>query len=229
MKLPHQKQQSECEDTSSSPQDEMLFLTLASLILCLATSSTAFPSLPKRAANDTTAVTATAANMTNNCGAATILSIGIAMNIVDQRNEQLALAQVKSVLSTTPVDMAAFAAAKTNLLTFVNNGITIRQMNQAIMPAGNAATDGLITVSKAQLAELNLAQGLTGNPAVDLQAVATMETDFAGGIVQNMMNQQAATAGCPMSAMMASSSTAAGAGTSMPATGATKVVTGSTL
>lgn len=72
-------------------------------------------------------------------------------------------------------------------------------------------------VSKAQLAELDLAQGLTGNPAVDLKAVATMETDFAGGIVQNMKNQQAvsstpyltkiqfanaskATQGCPQAA-----------------------------
>jgi len=41
----------------------------------------------------------------------------------------------------------------------------------------------------AQLAELDLAQGLTGNPAVDLKAVATMETDFAGGIKKNMENQ----------------------------------------
>lgn len=48
----------------------------------------------------------------------------------------------------------------------------------------------------AQLAELDLAQGLTGNPAVDLAAVATMETDFAGGIVQNMKNQQAVSACC---------------------------------
>lgn len=43
----------------------------------------------------------------------------------------------------------------------------------------------------AQLAELDLAQGLTGNPAVDLKAVETMEKDFAGGIVQNMKNQAA--------------------------------------
>jgi len=139
--------------------------------------------------------------MTANCAAATILAIGIAMNIVDQRNEQNALAQVKTVLSASPVDMTAFAAAKSNLLTFVNNGITIRQMNQAISPVGNGATAGLQTVSQAQLAELDLAQGLTGNPSVDLTAVATMEKDFAGGIVQNMKNQAAATAGCPPAAI----------------------------
>jgi len=177
----------------------MLFPTFASLALGLATLSNALPSLlhelHNRAASNGTAAATT--NNTMNCAAATILSIGIAMNIVDQRNEQLALAQVKSVLSQNPVDMTAFAAAKTNLLIFVNNGITIRQMNQAISPVGNPATAGLQTVSMAQLAELDLAQGLTGNPAVDLKAVATMETDFAGGIVQNMKNQRAATSGCP--------------------------------
>lgn len=105
--------------------------------------------------------------------------------------------------------MAAFGTAKSGLLTFVNMGITIREMNQAIMPVGNPATAGLQTVSiheqlhdaqcwlhilqvsMAQIAELDLAQGLTGNPAVDLKAVETMEKDFAGGIVQNMKNQAA--------------------------------------
>lgn len=43
----------------------------------------------------------------------------------------------------------------------------------------------------AQLTELSLAQGLTGNPAVDMMAVTAMEMDFAGGIVQNMKNQAA--------------------------------------
>lgn len=132
----------------------MHYPILASIALCLATVSSAnvLPSLFERqsAANTTapapSSILTTPANMTNNCGAAIILSIGIAMNIVDQRNEQMALAQVKSVLSQNPVDMAAFAAAKTNLLTFVNNGITIRQMNQAISPAGNAATEGLAIV-----------------------------------------------------------------------------------
>lgn len=121
------------------------------MVLGLATVSNALPSLlheipSKAAANGTAAAPAPATNTTMNCAAATILSIGIAMNIVDQRNEQLALAQVKSVLSSTPVDMKAFALAKTNLLTFVNNGITIRQMNQAISPVGNPATAGLQTV-----------------------------------------------------------------------------------
>lgn len=87
-----------------------------------------------------------ATNTTMNCAAATILAIGIAQNIVDQRNEQAALAQVKTVLQKQPVDMTAFQAAKSNLLVFVNDGITIRQSNQAIAPVGNPATAGLQTV-----------------------------------------------------------------------------------
>jgi len=194
----------------------MQFPVLACVALSLATVSSALPSLlnTRQSPNGTAMAPA---NATMNCAAATILSIGIAMNIVDQRNEQMALAQVKSVLSTTPVDMTAFAAAKSNLLTFVNNGITIRQMNQAIMPVGNPATAGLQTVSMAQLAELDLAQGLTGNPAVDLKAVATMETDFAGGIKKNMENQIAATSGCAPAAGAAPASGAAPAAGAAPA------------
>lgn len=128
----------------------MQFPTLMTMAIGLATVSSALPSLlnelPTRAsaAGNGTAMAAT--NVTQGCAAATILAIGIAMNIVDQRNEQTALAQVKSTLQKTPVDPTAFQAAKTNLLTFVNNGITIRQMNQAIMPVGSPATPGLQTV-----------------------------------------------------------------------------------
>lgn len=122
----------------------MQFAAWASMALSLATISKAFPTilteLPTRAAPGNATMSQ------KDCAAATILAIGIAMNIVDQKNEQAALAQVKTSLSTTPVDMAAFGTAKTNLLTFVNNGITIRQMNQAIMPVNSPATAGLATV-----------------------------------------------------------------------------------
>ena len=57
-----------------------------------------------------------------NCAAALILAQGISENIEDQKNEKAALAQVSQVLQKTPVDANAFAAAKANLLTFVNNG-----------------------------------------------------------------------------------------------------------
>lgn len=82
-----------------------------------------------------------------NCAAAQILAQGIAENIEDQKNEQKALAQVVQVLQQVPVDANAFAAAKANLLTFVNNGIAIRQANQAIAPLGNKAEGGLAIVS----------------------------------------------------------------------------------
>ena len=82
-----------------------------------------------------------------NCAGAAILAQGIALNIADQKQEQAALAQVNTVLQTNPVDMAQFATAKSNLLTFVNNGIAIRQANQIITPPGSKATMGIAVVS----------------------------------------------------------------------------------
>lgn len=82
-----------------------------------------------------------------NCAAALILAQGISENIEDQKGEQAALAQVVDVLNKDPVDANAFATAKATLLTFVNNGIAIRQANQLITPLGNKATEGLAIVS----------------------------------------------------------------------------------
>lgn len=134
------------------------------------------------------------------------------MNIADQKNEQAALAKVKSALAATPVNTAEFETAKTNLLSFVNKGISVRQMNQQITPAGNAAADGLAIVStcwkenkepedellilllkvaKAQATELELSQNLIGDPTKDNPSVASLEKDFAGGIEQNLKNQAA--------------------------------------
>lgn len=81
------------------------------------------------------------------CAAALVLAQGIKENIEDQKNEKAALAQVDQVLQQTPVDANAFATAKANLLTFVNNGIAIREANQLITPLGNKATEGLAIVS----------------------------------------------------------------------------------
>ncbi|ORY64819.1 uncharacterized protein BCR38DRAFT_342033 [Pseudomassariella vexata] len=122
------------------------------------------------------------------CEAALILANGININIMDQKQEQQALAAVDTALKQTPVDMNQFNAAKATLLTFVNNGIAIREMNQQITPLGNAATGGLAKVANAQLEELGLTMSLTGNPQQDAPTVATLQKDFAGGVMQNMQN-----------------------------------------
>lgn len=46
-------------------------------------------------------------------------------------------------------------------------------------------------VANAQAGELKLAQGLTGNPSTDNANLATLQTDFAGGIKQNQANAAA--------------------------------------
>ncbi|KAK8028706.1 hypothetical protein PG991_005762 [Apiospora marii] len=122
------------------------------------------------------------------CEQALILANGININIEDQKQEQASVVKLQAILSKNPVDAGAFAAAKNDLLTFVNNGIQIRQMNQAITPKGNKATAGLAKVANAQLDELNLAMSLSGNPAQDNKTLQTLAGDFAGGIMVNMQN-----------------------------------------
>lgn len=116
------------------------------------------------------------------------LASGISANIDDQRNEQAAVTAVGDTLNENPMDPVAFAAAKASLLDFVNKGITIRENNQKIAPAGNPAIPGLATVAMAQVEEFNLTNSLTGVAATDNKTVATLKTDFAGGIMQNMKN-----------------------------------------
>lgn len=81
------------------------------------------------------------------CEQALILANGININIEDQKQEQASVVKLQAILSKNPVDAGAFAAAKNDLLAFMNNGIQIRQMNQAITPRGNKATAGLAKVS----------------------------------------------------------------------------------
>lgn len=151
------------------------------------------------------------------CIAAQALADGIQSNIDLQTGEQASVEKVKAAVSQDPVDMAAFTAAKSQLLDFVNAGISARENNQAIAPEGNAAIDGLgivgVTrlsigrfsashaltiwtlltdhashqVQNAQSEELNLVQSLVG-AASDLDIVSQLETDFAGGIKQNQQN-----------------------------------------
>ncbi|KAK7981979.1 hypothetical protein PG996_009667 [Apiospora saccharicola] len=122
------------------------------------------------------------------CEQALILANGININIEDQKQEQASVVKLQAILGKNPVDMNAFAAAKSDLLAFVNNGIQIRQMNQAITPKGNKATAGLAKVANAQLDELNLAMSLTGKPDQDNKVLQTLAGDFAGGIMVNMQN-----------------------------------------
>ncbi|PQE23368.1 ATP binding protein [Rutstroemia sp. NJR-2017a WRK4] len=125
------------------------------------------------------------------------LASGISANIADQRNEQAAVTSIGNILAAPPVDPANFDTAKASLLDFVNKGIAIREENQKIAPAGNAAIPGLATVANAQIEELNLTMSLDANDLTAASAtVEKLKADFSGGIVQNMKNFQAATMGC---------------------------------
>ncbi|TDZ23933.1 hypothetical protein C8034_v003985 [Colletotrichum sidae] len=130
------------------------------------------------------------------CAEAKILAGGIALNIVIQQQEQTGLAAVSQALQANPVNMQQFQVAKSNLLSFVSDGIQVRQANQLIAPSGNAAAGGLAVVANAQLTELQKVAGLTGNPQQDNPVVQSLQMDFSGGIQQNMKNQQDSLRGC---------------------------------
>ncbi|KAH8773333.1 hypothetical protein BGZ57DRAFT_408169 [Hyaloscypha finlandica] len=160
--------------------------------------------LPVEAAANTTA---------SSCSQAVLaLAAGIQANIADQDNELATVTALGNVLAQDPMDLTLYAATQASLLGFVQKGIQIREQNQKIAPAGNAAIAGLATVAMAQMAELSLTMSLAlaANGTDVVKANATVETlkgDFKGGIKQNMMNLAAATANCTMSA--ATGSTAA--------------------
>lgn len=134
------------------------------------------------------------------CAQGTILAQGIALNIADQQQELTTANTMATLLAANPVDTAAYGAARTDLLRFINNGIAIREMNQLITPQENQATPGIATVANAQLTELGLANMLTvqggDNVAANMQIVQTLQMDFSGGIMQNMKNM-AAVSGTP--------------------------------
>lgn len=129
------------------------------------------------------------------CAQGTILAQGIALNIADQQQELTTANSLATILAANPVDTAAYGAARTDLLKFINNGIAIREMNQLITPQENQATPGIATVANAQLTELGLANNLTAqggdNVAGNMQIVQTLQMDFMGGIMQNMKNMAA--------------------------------------
>lgn len=129
------------------------------------------------------------------CAQGTILAQGIALNIADQQQELTTANSLATILAANPVDTAAYGAARTDLLKFINNGIAIREMNQLITPTENQATPGIAIVANAQLTELGLANNLTAqggdNVAGNMQIVQTLQMDFMGGIMQNMKNMAA--------------------------------------
>ncbi|KAJ4422889.1 hypothetical protein N0V82_002415 [Gnomoniopsis sp. IMI 355080] len=162
-----------------------LFTTLLALGLASAIPLTFNPKIvrPRQAAP---------APMDATCAQASILAQGIALNIADQEQELSTANAMAAMLQANPVDSAAWAQSRTNLLQFINNGIAIRESNQLITPAQSKATAGVATVANAQLQELGLATNLTAMGSDDVQGnlkiVQTLQMDFSGGIMQNQKN-----------------------------------------
>ncbi|KAK0108078.1 hypothetical protein ONS95_002899 [Cadophora gregata] len=134
------------------------------------------------------------------------LAAGIQSNIDDQNNELTTVNALGMVLGQNPLDMTLYGATQSSLMGFVTKGILIRENNQKLAPAGNAALDGLAKVAGAQAEELNLTMSLAipASGAIDTVAagetVKTLQKDFAGGIEQNKLNLAAAMSGCTMAA-----------------------------
>ena len=92
--------------------------------------------LPVEAAANTTA---------SSCSQAVLaLAAGIQANIADQDNELATVTALGNVLAQDPMDLTLYAATQASLLGFVQKGIQIREQNQKIAPAGNAAIAGLV-------------------------------------------------------------------------------------
>lgn len=155
-----------------------------------------FPAAVPNIDNAATALTpvseALNSSTTNNCSAAVAaLAQGIKANIAVQNNELAAVTTLGALLNENPVDSTLFAAGQASLLGFVKQGITIRENNQKIAPAGNAALPGLAKVALAQMTELNVTMGL-GAGGVDLArdnaTIGMLVGDFKGGIELNGKN-----------------------------------------
>ena len=131
------------------------------------------------------------------CKIAPALFNGIGSNILVQQNEQLSTTAIQSFLKSNDVgDQNLFSSLKSNLITVLGSGITIRQTNQGIAGQSNPAASGLQTVANAQMQEMSLAQSLTGDPQKDLPVIDQLLTAFSGGISQNQQNQQAVSRQC---------------------------------
>ena len=67
---------------------------------------------------------------------------GIEINILAQHGELNATLALQAIEAEIPVDETAFAAGQAVLVSDIMFGMTIREYNQIILPAGNAATAG---------------------------------------------------------------------------------------
>ncbi|KAK3676800.1 hypothetical protein LTR78_003577 [Recurvomyces mirabilis] len=133
------------------------------------------------------------------CSAAVVaLATGIHLNIQGQYAEYNGTVHVINIETASPVNQTAFYIAKGELLSDIQAGMNIRQFNQEIAPAGNAALPGLAKYQAAQQTEQGLAMGLTGVLGQDQSALSSLKSDIMAGIKLNENNLQSAVQGCEL-------------------------------
>ena len=115
--------------------------------------------------------------------------------VLAQQGERNASEALLTIESASPVNMTLFAAGQAVLISDIMFGMTIREYNQLIAPAGNAALPGLAKYAAAQATELGLAQSLNGIPAHDAPILAMLVSDVTTGIQLNQNNTEAVSFG----------------------------------
>lgn len=150
---------------------------------------------------------------TPECAMAKILAQSIEVNILIQMQEKIRTDDVFVALTQRGGNLRQFEIAKANLIDTVQSGIAVRETNQLIIPPGNPASEGIALVSApcypasvtiqmltmllssqvaaAQVGELRRASSLVGDPNEDVPSLEALQRDFADGIRQNQLNQQA--------------------------------------
>lgn len=108
---------------------------------------------------------------------------------------QCSVSALQSMISSASLDTSAYLATKTSLLSVQASGIAVREHNQAIAPAGNAAIPGLSVVAAAQATETMLVKALTGNQAVDEALLTALVVDVNDGTAKNAQNRVLALGG----------------------------------
>jgi hypothetical protein len=72
--------------------------------------------------------------------------VKLIFSVLAQQGERNASEALQAIGAASPVNMTAFAAGKAVLISDIMFGMTIREYNQLIAPAGNAALPGLAKV-----------------------------------------------------------------------------------